>query len=222
VKEQNSQPVSVVGAVVHPMVYQIIKPTTLLEVLAAAGGIADTAGSIIMITRPLAKETSNPGDQLVTTGGGDTQTITIQLQDLLETGNSAYNIQIFGGDVVSVPRAGIVYVLGAGISQPGGYVVQGHGEQITVLKAVALAHGLNGFAKADDSVLFRMNPSTGKRDEIHVHIKQISKNRTEDLAMKADDILYIPDSTGKKVLARGAEAAVSVGTAVAIFRTGNY
>ena len=47
-----------------------------------------------------------------------------------------------------VPRAGIVYVTGAGIAQPGGYVLQSHGEQITVLKAVALAHGLTGFAKA--------------------------------------------------------------------------
>src|SRR5580658_2340424 len=41
VKEQNSQPVSVVGAVQHTMVYQVIRPTSLLEVLAAAGGITD-------------------------------------------------------------------------------------------------------------------------------------------------------------------------------------
>ena len=37
VKEQNSQPVSVVGAVQKPMVYQVIRPTTLLEVLAGRG-----------------------------------------------------------------------------------------------------------------------------------------------------------------------------------------
>ncbi len=39
VKEQNSQPVTLVGAVQKPMVYQIIRPTTLLELLAQAGGI---------------------------------------------------------------------------------------------------------------------------------------------------------------------------------------
>ena len=52
VKEQNSQPVSVVGAVQHTMVYQVIRPTTLLEVLSAAGGITDDAGSVVVITRP--------------------------------------------------------------------------------------------------------------------------------------------------------------------------
>src|SRR5271169_2594475 len=51
VKEQNSQPVSVVGAVLRPMVYQLIRPTTLLELLADAGGIADDAGEVVIITR---------------------------------------------------------------------------------------------------------------------------------------------------------------------------
>jgi len=225
VKEQNSQPVSVVGAVGRPMVYQIVRPTTLLEVLADAGGISDTAGSTVLITRPVQKEaaksegTKAEGATLTTSGGEESQVITIRLQDLLDTGNSAFNIQIFGGDVVSVPRAGIVYVLGAGIAQPGGYVVLGHGEQITVLKAVALAHGLNSFAKADDAVIFRTNPDTGKRDQITVHIKQISKNTTDDVAMKSDDILYVPDSAGKKALARGAEAVLGIGTAVITFRS---
>ena len=51
VKEQNSQPVSVVGAVMKPMVYQLIRPTTLLELLADAGGIADDAGGVVIVTR---------------------------------------------------------------------------------------------------------------------------------------------------------------------------
>ena len=51
VKEQNSQPVSVVGAVMKPMVYQVIRPTTLLEILAGAGGISDDAGSVVIVTR---------------------------------------------------------------------------------------------------------------------------------------------------------------------------
>ena len=51
VKEQNSQPVSVIGAVQKPMVYQLVRPTTLLEVISNAGGISDDAGSIIIVTR---------------------------------------------------------------------------------------------------------------------------------------------------------------------------
>jgi polysaccharide export outer membrane protein len=236
VKEQNSQPVSVVGAVQKPMVYQVIRPTTLLEILAGAGGITDDAGSLVIVTRsptaPAARNSaavigaSANGNGSVSAGtptpndplGENPQIITIRLQNLLESGDSAYNILIYGGDVISVPRAGIVYVAGAGIAQPGGYVLQSHGEQITVLKAVALAHGLTGFAKADNAVIMRNNPVTGQKDMIPVRIGQIEKQKTEDVAMKSNDILYIPDSKGLKVLARGAEAAISIGSSVAIFR----
>ena len=141
------------------------------------------------------------------------------MQDLLESGDPSFNIPVLGGDVVSVPRAGIVYVMGAGITQPGGYVLQSHGEQISVLKAMALAHGSTGFAKADDAVIMRNNPVTGQREQIPVHIKQIENRKAEDVAMKSNDILYIPDSLGKKVLARGAEAAIGMATSVAIYRT---
>ncbi len=221
VKEQNSQPVSIVGAVGHPMIYQIIRPTTLLEILAAAGGIADAAGSVVIITRPnhVTAEHASAGNA-TNDSPGDAQSITIHIQDLVESGDASYNILVYGGDVVSVPQAGIVYVAGKGVTQPGGYVLQGHGEQITVLKAVALAHGLTGFAKANDAVIFRTNPATGQRDQIPVRIKEIEKNRTEDVAMKSNDILYIPDSAGKKALARGAEAAIGVGSSVAIYRVG--
>jgi polysaccharide biosynthesis/export protein len=221
VKEQNSQPVSIVGAVGHPMVYQIIRPTTLLEILAAAGGIADAAGSVVIITRPnqgMAEKPSTGG--AASDSPADSQTITIHIQDLIESGNAAFNILVYAGDVVSVPRAGIVYVAGAGVQQPGGYVLQSHGDQITVLKAVALAHGLTGYAKANDAVIFRTNPATGQRDQIPVRIKEIAKNKTEDIAMKSDDILYIPDSAGRKVLAKGAEAALGLGTGVAVYRIG--
>ncbi len=219
VKEQNSQPVSVVGAVQHTMVYQVIRPTSLLEVLSAAGGITDDAGSVVVITRPTRLDV--PRTQAISATEDpdkDQQIITIRLQDLLESGNSVFNIPIYGGDVVSVPHAGIVYVLGLGVTQPGGYVLQSHGEQVTVLKAVALAHGLTGYAKADSAVIMRTNPATGNKDQIPVRIKAIENHKIDDVPMKSNDVLYIPDSKGLKVLARGAEAALGVGTGIAVYR----
>ncbi len=219
VKEQNSQPVSIVGAVQHTMVYQVIRPTSLLEVLSAAGGITDDAGSVVVITRPAHSDV--PRTQAISATDDpdkDQQIITIRLQDLLESGNSVFNIPIYGGDVVSVPHAGIVYVLGLGVTQPGGYVLQSHGEQVTVLKAVALAHGLTNFAKADSAVIMRTNPATGNKDQIPVHIKAIESHKIDDVPMKSNDVLYIPDSKGMKVLARGAEAALGVGTGLAVYR----
>jgi polysaccharide biosynthesis/export protein len=218
VKEQNSQPVSVVGAVQHTMVYQVIRPTTLLEVLSAAGGITDDAGNEVVITRPANPDA--PKTKAISAADEpdkDQQVITIRLQDLLESGNSVFNIPIYGGDVVSVPHAGIVYVLGLGVVQPGGYVLQSRGEQVTVLKAVALAHGLTGFAKSDSAVIMRLNPATGTRDQIPVHIKAIEDHKIDDVVMKSNDVLFIPDNKGLKVLAKGAEAAVTIGTGLAIY-----
>ena len=90
VKEETSQPISIVGAVVKPMVYQVVRPTTLLELLADAGGITDLAGSVVMITRA----TGAPGPSLAAVSaepksGAESQTITIRLQDLLESGDPA-------------------------------------------------------------------------------------------------------------------------------------
>jgi polysaccharide export outer membrane protein len=233
VKEQASQSVSIVGSVGHPVVMQIVKPTSLIEVLADAGGITDEAGSTIMITRVIpttgdhvqpvsarsvddrsADNAPPPVDPQNTT----TTTISIRLQDLLESGKSDYNIQVLGGDIVSVPRAGIVYVLGFGVAQQGEYVLQAHGDQVTALKAITLAHGLTTFAKADSAVIMRNDPKTGKRIEIPVRLKQIENHKTEDIPMQTNDILYVPDSRSKKALARGTEAAIGVGTGYAVFR----
>jgi polysaccharide biosynthesis/export protein len=226
-REQSSQPISVIGAVAHSTVMQASRPMTLLEVLAQAGGISDDAGADVVITRvravsaPQVKQISDVPDTAEGVAGGATEsshTITIRIQDLLESGNTDYNIQIVGGDIISIPRAGIVYILGFGISQPGGYVMQGHGDQVTVLKAIALAHGLTSFARADDSVILRNNPTTGKRDAIPVPLKKIQNHKADDIPLLSNDILYIPDSKGKKALARGVESALGIGTQVAIFR----
>jgi polysaccharide export outer membrane protein len=222
VKEQTSQPISVVGAVGHTMIYQVMRPTTLLEVLTAAGGISDDAGSVVIVTRPVHTQEAKfqPASDSSTTPAerSDQQSITIKLQDLLESGSEIYNIPVYGGDTVSVPRAGIVYVLGAGIAQPGGYVLQSHGAQVTVLKVVALAHGLTAFAKGDSAVIIRNDPVTGQRHEIPVRIKAIEKRKADDVALNSNDVLYVPDSTGKRVLARGTESAIGIGTSVAVYR----
>jgi polysaccharide biosynthesis/export protein len=219
VREQTSAPVLVVGAVNHTMVYQVVRPTTLLEVLSAAGGVSDTAGDSVIVTRPMPPGTVTTKPASATTDPeSEDQKITIRLRDLLESADPVYNIPVYGGDTVTVPPAGIVYVLGFGVAQPGGYVLQGHGEQITVLRAIALAHGFTTFAKPDAATIMRTNPVTGQRDTIPVHIKEIQNHKSDDVPLISNDILYIPDSRSKKALARGTEAALGIGTGVAIYR----
>src|SRR5262252_2820811 len=62
VKEHKSKPITVVGAVMHPMVYEADRPVTLLEVLAEAGGISNDAGDTIIISRPSQDALADSGE----------------------------------------------------------------------------------------------------------------------------------------------------------------
>jgi polysaccharide biosynthesis/export protein len=219
VKEQNSQAISVVGAVGHPMVYHEFGPTSLLQVLAAAGGVSNDAGDSILITREVAPPSvcgaaaaDPPADP-----PADARTMSIRLSDLLQSGDPAFNIPVYGGDVITVPRAGVIYVAGA-VSSPGGYTLHDPNETLNTMKAIAMAHGMLGTAKANDAVILRKDPATGETKEIKVKLKAIMQRKTPDVRLYANDILFVPDSTGKKILGRAAEAAVGITTGLAILK----
>lgn len=245
VKERRSKPVTIVGAVVHPMVYQMDRPITLLEALAEAGGIAADAGDTLLVARPEVAvkpepsstenggEKNSPGSSSTAPEkesapgnlpGGATEPpaisnlITVNLNDLLETGNAQNNILLQAGDIITVPHAGIVYALGA-VTRPGGFVVTSDRQQLTTLKVLALAGGVNRTASLSHAVLIRKD-AAGKQSEVMVDLKKVIHREQEDVPMRPSDVLYIPDNTTKQVLLKALEVATSVGTAAAVFRLG--
>ena len=218
VKEQSSDPISVMGAVGHPIVYHEVRPTSLLEVLASANGISDDAGDSVIITRERGPaiacgQTDPPMDPL----NDKPEIIKIRVSDLLRSGDPAYNIPVYGGDVITVPRAGIVYVAGA-VAQPGGYTLNDPGEAIDTMKIIALAHGLQGTAKANDAMILRKDPATGETKQINVKLKKIMDRKIPDVRLYASDVLYVPDSAAKRMLGKAAGAALGIGTGLAIYR----
>jgi len=235
ITEQRSQPVTVIGAVRLPQVIQAVRAMTLLEVLSQAGGIADDAGSVVLVTRPASRASANMtteiADKTASQSGDKTadkteppapsqaQTFTIRLKDLLESGDPEFNVPVFGGDIISVPRAGIVYVAGA-VGRPGGYVLQSDREEMTALKAIALAQGLQGSAKPGDAVIIRKNPDTGQNQEIDVDLKKIMSRKSDDVRLYANDILFVPDSAGKKALKRMGEVVLGITSGLVIVRGG--
>ena len=273
VKEHKSKPITIVGAVQHPMVYEADYSVTLLEAIAEAGGISNDAGDTILVTRahlatfikvpnPEPISPSAPGAAL--SPGDSTQTaptseerntasnttnppespsasemaqspsppanssnsseetppsgniITINLNDLLETGDTRNNIFLQAGDVVTVPHAGIVYVLGA-VNRPGGFVLSNDRSQLTTMKVLALAGGLTKIAKLDHAVIIRKDDQ-GKQTETEVDLKKVLERQAEDLQMRASDILYVPDSRTKQAILQAVQLGVVVGSAVAIYR----
>ena len=265
VREKKSRPITVVGAVGHPMVYSADRQVTLVEVLAEAGGIGNDASDHVIITRPdrtsAASDSSEPpaigpnqpGTQQDQNAGssagasssadspifpaavpanatdaaapaeppqispyGPTSTITVNLSQILESGDLSNNIVLLPGDVVTVPHAGIVYVLGA-VSRPGGYTVSNDRAQLTTLKLLSLAGGLNNTAKSTRAVIVRKDAS-GKQSEVEVDLRKVMKFETEDIQLRPSDVLYVPTSAAKVTLVRAAALAAAVGSGILLYR----
>jgi polysaccharide biosynthesis/export protein len=238
VKEQHSEPITLIGAVKTPLTIQAVHQMSLLQALSQAGGIADDAGSKVLITRKprlsapvsMAPESTTLESATVDTGAKDVakaasaepppgveNTITIDINDLLDSGDPKYNIPLLGGDVITVPRAGVVYAVGA-VEHPGGFVMQSDRQQLTVLKVLSLAGGLTGTAKGANAMILRQAPGSSQKQQLPVDLRKILALKTEDLSLRQNDILYVPDSTGKHALRRSAEVAIAIATGAAIIR----
>ncbi len=126
------------------------------------------------------------------------------MSDILESGDSRFNIPLIGGDVVSVPRAGIIYVVGA-VSRPGGFLMQNDLDHMTMLKMLSLAGGTTSTAKVKNAVILRKNLDTGKRDQVPVDLSKVMQLKTQDVQLQANDILFVPDSNGLKALHRAGD-----------------
>jgi polysaccharide export outer membrane protein len=143
-------------------------------------------------------------------------TITVNLNQLMESGDPVNNIILQAGDIVTVPHAGIVYVMGA-VGKPGGYVLANDRAQMTTLKMMALAGGVNRTAKSNHAVIIRRDRQ-GQQHEQTVDLNKIIQRKAEDVRLEASDILYVPDSNAKKTLYKAGEIALGVGTGVALYR----
>jgi len=262
VKEHKSKPITVVGAVMHPMVYEADRPVTLLEVLAEAGGISNDAGDTIIVSRPsqdappdsgeppeigpeqpLPAKTSaaraatqdatkDPTPAVAPSASRGvaassnpsasaeppalTNTITINLTDLMETGDTKNNIALQAGDVVTVPHAGVVYVLGA-VGRAGGYVLSNDRSQLTTLKILSLAGGLTRTAKSDKAVIVRKD-NAGQQHQVPIDLKKVLSRQAEDLQLQPSDILYVPESGSKQALFRAVELGLALGSGIALYR----
>jgi polysaccharide export outer membrane protein len=221
VKESRLHSVAVTGAVKKAQIYPVFGRTTLLDVLSQAEGLAPEAGNTVIVTRgesALRQWRSQAGKASVEVEEPPLRTVTVDLKRLMETGDPSFNVEIYPGDRVTVQRAGIVYVVGA-VNRPGGFPLSGDQEDVTVLKAVALAQDLKATAVRNKAVIIRKNASSPNgREEIPVDLKMVLAHRAPDPPMRPSDILFVPDSMGKKALTRVAEAVIQTTTGLIIWR----
>jgi len=215
VTEFRSQPVSVLGSVAQPGVHQLQGRKTLFEVLSLAGGLRQDAGHSIKITR--GKDYGAiPLENALDDSTGRYSVASVSVKSVMEARNPRENILIMPNDVISVPRADMVYVVGA-VKKSGGFVLAER-ENITVLQALSLAEGADKTASTKHAKILRITAGQTARLEIPVNMKEILGGRASDVPMRADDILFVPSSATRSASIRAAEAAVQITTGLVIWR----
>jgi polysaccharide export outer membrane protein len=223
VQEMRSHPVSVLGAVEKPGVYQIRYAKSLVEILSMAQGLANDAGDTVIIVRQggdsanleanaavasKASVTSEfPSSTVKTASGQPGQTgdqrsgkenLSINLKDLLDSADPHSNVLVYPGDLVKVARAGIVYVVGQ-VHKPGGFLLKTN-ENISVLQAIALAEGVTSNSKGKEARIFLAAGADESRKEVAINLDKIMAGKEPAPMLKPDDVLFVPNSAGKEAL----------------------
>ncbi len=185
VKEYKSQRIGVMGAVAHPQIYNVTGQKYLLDMLFMAG-MAKEAGSSCYVFRPSQGQEDGPVQ---------TQTIVIDMIELAERGNRMLNIPVFGGDIINVPKAGMVYVDGA-VARPGAFTLS---SGATLVQAIAMAGGLKFEADRSEIQILRM---TGNGERQIIVADYEAAKTDEKYMLKDSDIILVPKN-GWKTFAKG-------------------
>jgi polysaccharide export outer membrane protein len=215
IAEFHSQRISVLGQVTTPGVHQIQGEKTLFEVISEAGGLKQEAGDVLKITRrmewgpiPLPGAVSDPSNEF--------SVAEVSIRSVMEAQNPAQNIQVKPDDVITVPKADLIYVIGA-VKKAGGYVLSERVD-MSVLQALSMAEGLERTAASGKAMILRGGSTSPNHTEIPVNIKNILAGKTSDVPLLANDILFIPTSAAKSASLRALEAIIQASTGAAVYR----
>ncbi len=196
VVEYRSRPVSVAGAVKHPVTFQATGNVTLLDALTRADGLDPEAGSEILLTH--------------TTADGKTVTDHVAVRELFAGDHPELNPHLVGGEEIRVPQAARVYAVG-NLKNPGAFALKDE-KETSVLKVLALAGGLAPFA-CKEAYIYRARSGAKEKEEIPVELNRIIARKSSDVALVADDIFYVPDAKGRRLTATALEKIVGFGAA---------
>ena len=184
VVEYQSRSISVMGAVRKPVTFQAAGPTTLLEALARAEGLASDAGPEVLVSK--APEGARNSAGLISR---------IPIRALLAGSDTALNLKLEGGEEIRVPPADKIFVVG-NVKRPGAFPTGDEGGN-TILKAVALAEGLMPYA-SKEAVIYRRE-AAGSVNQISVELGKIMDRKISDTALLPNDVLYIPEAKARKL-----------------------
>lgn len=162
VVEQVSQQISVLGYVNKPGRYSLNSDSSIVDVIAMAGGITDMGDNKAVVTR---------------TVDGKVQKQELDLQVYLEADQAVEPFKMQQGDVVYAPKAPMFYIYGE-VQHPGGYRIE---PKISVVKALSIGGGLT-LRGTENGIVIKRKNTNGVLEEIDVELVD---------PVLEDDVIYV-------------------------------
>jgi polysaccharide export outer membrane protein len=210
VSQLSSRAFFIQGAVLKPGLYQLESRPSLLTLISLAGGLSENHGSTIFILRPtriqspgpvkqdansqLEAQTPVPSNDPAEGNATDYELIKVNVGALYK-GHFDHNQRLEPGDIVNIPRAGMFFVAGE-VKAPGSFPLK---DGTTLRQAISLAQGMTFKAKPAQGIIFREDPVSGVRQEIKVDISAVMKGKGDDILIRANDVIIVPDSQAKAI-----------------------
>ncbi|MCP4107156.1 MAG: polysaccharide export protein [Desulfobacteraceae bacterium] len=190
IKAYHSLQYFISGAVNMPGLYEMTSETTLMELIAKAGGVLPNRSNIAYII-PGNAERKTDREHI----SSEKEPIKVDLQRLMEKGDISHNLTLQPGHLVYIPfvkeislSESKVYVEGS-VKNPGEYDYQ---PGLTALNACIRAGGFNDVAAPNRTRIIRMEKK--KQVVIKINLKEVMKGRISDSYLKPGDLILVPEA----------------------------
>jgi polysaccharide biosynthesis/export protein len=190
--------VTVLGEVISPGRLQMLAPHSLLDVISFAGGETQLAGGKVEVRHE---------------ENGEVTTSTYHYERD-SNGDSIANVMVHDGDMIIVPRAGIVYVLGQ-VTRPGGFLMEEDGK-LDAAQAISMAMGTTLLASTKHILIIRRNPD-GTFVQFEINYNDMVRGKVTPPQLQPQDIVYVPNSKIKTALS-DTQSVLSAAATAAIYR----
>jgi polysaccharide export outer membrane protein len=167
IKEYRSKQAVILGQIRNPGQYELQGPITFLEFISKAGGLAVDAGKTAIVKRT--GKDGNPEGKIV-----------VDLERLIEKGDTTLNIDILNNDSIYISKAETYYVTGE-VQKPDSYKLE---SDITIIKAITKAGGFSKIAAKDKVRIIRTVDGE----------KKVYETVNMDTPVFPGDVIVVPES----------------------------
>lgn len=164
VQEFRSQQVAVLGYVKKSDKYSIDATSTIIDILARAGGVTEEAGDVITIVKNLK---------------GKKSIHKVNLSSFY-TGDLSQNIEITAGDLILIPKMETYYIYGE-VGKPGAYRLE---RNMTLVQALSVGGGLTDRG-TQKGILIKRQKGNGEIEELQADLND---------RLAPNDVIYVRES----------------------------